>query len=110
MPATAAIASEEIFGPVAVVMTVDSDDEAIELANDTPFGLAAFVYTDDVTQVFDVTSRLEAGMIGVNRGLVSEPGAPFGGMKASGLGREGGHVGIEEYLETKYIALGRVPR
>lgn len=110
VPATAAIASEEIFGPVAVIMTVDSDDEAIELANDTPFGLAAFVYTDDVTQVFDVTSRLEAGMIGVNRGLVSEPGAPFGGMKASGLGREGGHVGIEEYLETKYVALGRVAR
>lgn len=110
VPTMALIATEEIFGPVAVVITVDSDDEAIRIANDTPYGLAAFVYTNDVSRAFDAASRIEAGMVGVNRGLVSEPAAPFGGMKASGLGREGGHTGIEEYLETKYIALGRIPR
>lgn len=110
VPATANIASEEIFGPVAVVSVVDSVEEAIAAANDTPFGLAAFLYTDDVSRAFDAASRIEAGMIGINRGLVSEVGAPFGGMKASGLGREGGTLGIEEYLETKYIALGRVAR
>lgn len=110
VPETAAIATEEIFGPVAVVLTVDSDEEAIRLANDTPFGLAAFVYTDDVTRAFDAASRIEAGMVGVNRGLVSEPAAPFGGVKASGLGREGGRSGVDEYLETKYVALGRLPR
>ena len=107
VPVKSAITSEEIFGPVAVVTVVDSDDAAIELANDTPFGLAAYVYTDDLSRAFDATSRIEAGMIGVNRGLVSEAGAPFGGMKASGLGREGGHIGIDEYLETKYVALNR---
>ncbi|WP_025157786.1 NAD-dependent succinate-semialdehyde dehydrogenase [Leifsonia aquatica] len=110
VPPTAEIATEEIFGPVAVIVTVDSDDEAVRVANDTPFGLAAFVYTDDVTRAFDVASRIEAGMVGINRGLVSEAAAPFGGVKASGLGREGGRVGIDEYLETKYIALGRIPR
>lgn len=110
VPASASIATEEIFGPVAVVHTVDTDEEAIALANDTPFGLAAFIYANDLTRAFDAASRIEAGMVGVNRGLVSEPAAPFGGMKASGLGREGGHLGIEEYLETKYIALGKLPR
>jgi len=107
VPSKAAITTEEIFGPVAVVAVVDSDDAAIEMANETPYGLAAYVYTDDLSRAFDATSRIEAGMIGVNRGLVSEAGAPFGGVKASGLGREGGHIGIEEYLETKYIALNR---
>ena len=96
VPGSAAITREEIFGPVATVTVVSSDDEAIDLANDTPFGLAAFVYTQDLARALDATSRIEAGMIGVNRGLVSEAGAPFGGMKASGLGREGGHVGINE--------------
>src|SRR6218665_84691 len=107
VPESSAIATEEIFGPVAVVITADSDDEAIRIANDTPFGLVAFVYATDVTRAFDAAKQIEAGMVGVNRGLVSEPGAPFGGMKASGLGREGGHIGIDEYLETKYIAPGR---
>ncbi|SFN62008.1 NAD-dependent succinate-semialdehyde dehydrogenase [Mycetocola miduiensis] len=110
VPPHADIANEEIFGPVAVVSVVDSDDEAIAAANDTPYGLAAFLYSDDVTRAFNATSRIEAGMIGVNRGLVSEVGAPFGGVKASGLGREGGKLGIEEYLETKYIALARLER
>lgn len=109
VPADAEISTEEIFGPVAVVTVVDSEEEAIQLANDTPFGLAAFLYTNDVTRAFEVSSRIEAGMIGINRGLVSEPAAPFGGVKASGLGREGGDVGIDEYLEVKYLALGRIP-
>lgn len=107
VPVSAEIVHEEIFGPVATVTVVRSDDEAIDLANDTPFGLAAFVYTQDLARALDATSRIQAGMIGVNRGLVSEAGAPFGGMKASGLGREGGHVGIDEYLEIKYIAIDR---
>lgn len=105
VPATARITREEIFGPVATVTVARDDEEAIALANDTPFGLAAFLYTKDVKRTFRVAERLEAGMIGINRGLVSEAGAPFGGIKASGLGREGGQLGIEEYLETKYFAL-----
>lgn len=110
VPASAAILREEIFGPVATVTIATSDDDAIDMANDTPFGLAAFVYTQDLARALDATSRIDAGMIGVNRGLVSEAGAPFGGVKASGLGREGGHVGIDEYLETKYLAIDkRVP-
>jgi succinate-semialdehyde dehydrogenase/glutarate-semialdehyde dehydrogenase len=107
VPPSAAIMQEEIFGPVATITIAASDDEAIDIANDTPFGLAAFVYTQDLARAFDATSRIEAGMIGVNRGLVSDVGAPFGGVKASGLGREGGHVGIDEYMETKYVALDR---
>ncbi len=109
VPATARLNHEEIFGPVAPVTVARNDEEAVALANDTPFGLAAFLYTRDVTRAIDVSERLEAGMIGINRGLVSEAGAPFGGIKASGLGREGGHVGIEEYLETKYLALSLTP-
>ncbi|WP_248761112.1 NAD-dependent succinate-semialdehyde dehydrogenase [Pseudarthrobacter sp. SSS035] len=105
VPSDARINHEEIFGPVAPITVVESDEEAIRLANDTPYGLAAFVYTGDGARAFTVAERLEAGMIGINRGLVSEAGAPFGGIKASGLGREGGHLGIEEYLETKYFAL-----
>lgn len=104
VPSGSEILTEEIFGPVATISVVSSDDEAIQQANATPYGLAAFVYTRDLTRALSATARIEAGMIGVNRGLVSEAGAPFGGLKASGLGREGGHVGIDEYLETKYIA------
>ena len=105
VPVSATIMHEEIFGPVATVMVTASDDDAIALANGTPFGLVAFVYTQNMARALDATSRLDAGMIGVNRGLVSEAGAPFGGIKASGLGREGGHTGIDEYLDTKYLAL-----
>jgi succinate-semialdehyde dehydrogenase/glutarate-semialdehyde dehydrogenase len=109
VPAEARVNHEEIFGPVAPITVVQDDDEAIKQANDTPFGLAAFVYTRDISRAFNVAERLEAGMIGINRGLVSEAAAPFGGIKASGLGREGGHLGIEEYLETKFFSLDLRP-
>ncbi len=101
----AAILSEEIFGPVAPVTTFGTDDEAIELANATRYGLSGYLYTRDLTRAVTVGERLEVGMAGINRGLVSEPAAPFGGVKASGVGREGGPTGIEEYLETGYLAL-----
>jgi succinate-semialdehyde dehydrogenase/glutarate-semialdehyde dehydrogenase len=109
VPADARVNHEEIFGPVAPITVVQDDEEAIAQANDTPFGLAAFVYTRDISKALNVAERLEAGMIGINRGLVSDAGAPFGGIKASGLGREGGHLGIEEYLETKFFSLDLKP-
>ncbi|MFF2963782.1 NAD-dependent succinate-semialdehyde dehydrogenase [Streptomyces sp. NPDC057963] len=109
VPADARILHEEIFGPVAPITVVDSNDQAIALANDTPYGLAAFLFTRDVTRAFALAERLEAGMVGINRGLVSEVAAPFGGIKASGIGREGGSSGIEEYLETKYYSLDMSP-
>jgi succinate-semialdehyde dehydrogenase/glutarate-semialdehyde dehydrogenase len=95
---------EEIFGPVAPVVTFDGIDEAVALANQTEYGLVAYVYTRDLAKGLRVAERIEAGMIGLNRGLVSDPAAPFGGVKQSGLGREGGHDGMLEFLETKYIA------
>lgn len=95
---------EEIFGPVAPIVLFDSDDEAIKLANDTEFGLAAYVYTRDLARGLRASEQLESGMIGLNRGLVSDPAAPFGGVKQSGIGREGGHHGLLEFLEAKYIA------
>ncbi|WP_036555140.1 NAD-dependent succinate-semialdehyde dehydrogenase [Nocardioides insulae] len=96
---------EEIFGPVAAISTFADEAEAIRRANATEYGLVAYVYTRDVTRVLRVSEALEYGMVGVNTGLVSNPAAPFGGVKASGLGREGGFEGIEEYLETTYVAL-----
>jgi succinate-semialdehyde dehydrogenase/glutarate-semialdehyde dehydrogenase len=103
--AEARIAHEEIFGPVAPIYVFDTEAEAIERANDTEYGLAAYIYTRDISRGMRVASRLESGMIGLNRGLVSDPAAPFGGVKQSGLGREGGqHHGIAEYMEAKYIA------
>jgi succinate-semialdehyde dehydrogenase/glutarate-semialdehyde dehydrogenase len=96
---------EEIFGPVAPITTFETEDEAVTAANDTEFGLAAYVFTQDLDRAIRVSERLEVGMVGLNQGIVSNPAAPFGGMKASGLGREGGHVGIDEFLETKYVAL-----
>ena len=96
---------EEIFGPVAPVVTFESEDEAINAANDTEFGLVAYVFTRDLDRAFRVCERLETGMIGLNQGVVSNPAAPFGGVKQSGLGREGGRVGIDEFLETKYVAI-----
>jgi succinate-semialdehyde dehydrogenase / glutarate-semialdehyde dehydrogenase len=101
----ARLLKEEIFGPVAPVIGFDDDDAAIAAANDTEYGLVAYVYTSDVKRAFRVCERLETGMVGLNQGLVSNPAAPFGGVKASGFGREGGREGIEEYLETKYIAM-----
>jgi succinate-semialdehyde dehydrogenase/glutarate-semialdehyde dehydrogenase len=97
--------TEEIFGPVAPLYRFDTEDEAVERANDTEYGLAAYVYTKDLARGLRVSSGIEAGMIALNRGLVSDPAAPFGGVKQSGLGREGGqHHGIAEFMEAKYIA------
>ncbi|MBB3955585.1 NAD-dependent succinate-semialdehyde dehydrogenase [Novosphingobium sediminicola] len=108
VPRNALIFAEETFGPVAPVFRFDTEEEAIALANDTPFGLAAYVCARDAGRIFRVVEGLEFGMVGVNEGLISTEVAPFGGVKASGLGREGAHVGIEEYLETKYVALGGI--
>ncbi len=96
---------EEIFGPVAPVVTFASEDEGLALANATEFGLVAYAYTRDVGRAFRVAEGVEAGMVGINRGMVSDASAPFGGVKSSGLGREGGEAGIEEYLESVYVAL-----
>ncbi|HZE41665.1 MAG TPA: NAD-dependent succinate-semialdehyde dehydrogenase [Stackebrandtia sp.] len=105
VPVDARMAGEEIFGPVAPISVFDTEDEAIALANDTEYGLVSYLYTSDVKRALRVAERLDAGMIGLNQGIVSNPAAPFGGVKQSGLGREGGGVGIEEFLETKYIAV-----
>jgi succinate-semialdehyde dehydrogenase/glutarate-semialdehyde dehydrogenase len=105
VPAGSEILREEIFGPVAPIVTFDDEDEAVRLANATEFGLVAYVYTGDLGRGLRVGERLEAGMIGLNRGLVSDPAAPFGGVKQSGIGREGGHEGVLDYLESKYIAV-----
>ncbi|WP_286218830.1 NAD-dependent succinate-semialdehyde dehydrogenase [Paraoerskovia sediminicola] len=101
----ARILREEVFGPVAPIATFDDEDEAIRAANDTEYGLAAYVFTRDLDRALRVAERLEVGMVGLNAGVVSNPAAPFGGVKASGFGREGGAEGIEEYLETKYVAI-----
>ena len=101
-----AIAQEEIFGPVATLFRFKSDDEAIRLANDTRYGLAAYFYARDVGRVMRVAEMLEYGIIGINEGIISTEVAPFGGMKESGIGREGSKYGIEDYLEIKYLALG----
>ncbi|MCC5949337.1 MAG: NAD-dependent succinate-semialdehyde dehydrogenase [Nitriliruptoraceae bacterium] len=101
----AAILHEEIFGPVAPIVAFETEDEALAAANDTPFGLAAYVYAGDLERAMRVASGIDAGMVGINRGLLSDPAAPFGGVKHSGLGREGGHDGLLEFLETKYVAL-----
>jgi succinate-semialdehyde dehydrogenase/glutarate-semialdehyde dehydrogenase len=103
--ADADVNREEIFGPVAPVRTFRTDDEAIRMANDTEYGLVSFVFTRDLARAIQVSEALECGMVGVNQGIVSNPAAPFGGIKASGIGREGGAEGIEEYLETKYVGL-----
>ncbi|MGE6490195.1 NAD-dependent succinate-semialdehyde dehydrogenase [Exiguobacterium sp. NPDC077395] len=98
--------NEETFGPLAPIATFDSLDEVIERANNTPFGLAAYLFTQDINEAVYLAESLEYGIVGVNDGLPSTPQAPFGGWKESGLGREGGHHGIEEFLEVKYISLG----
>jgi succinate-semialdehyde dehydrogenase / glutarate-semialdehyde dehydrogenase len=101
----ARVLTEEIFGPVAPVVPFDSEDDAIAAANDTEYGLVAYVFTRDLKRALRVCERLETGMIGLNQGMVSNAGAPFGGVKQSGIGREGGTEGIDEYLETKYVAV-----
>jgi succinate-semialdehyde dehydrogenase/glutarate-semialdehyde dehydrogenase len=104
VPSDARVLREEIFGPVAPIATFMSDDEALRAANDTDFGLVSYAYTRDLDRAFRVIEGLETGMVGLNRGLVSNPAGPFGGVKHSGFGREGGHEGINEYLEVKYVA------
>ena len=104
VPASAQILKEEIFGPVAVLVPFDTTDEAVTLANATDYGLVAYVYTQDLKRGLSVADRLESGMVAINRGLVSDPAAPFGGVKQSGIGREGAHEGLMAFLETKYIA------
>ena len=105
IPDDASLLKEEIFGPVAPVKSFDSEEEAVAAANDTEYGLVAYLYTRDVKRAFRVCEALEYGMVGLNQGMVSNPAAPFGGIKASGFGREGGYEGIQEYLETKYVAV-----
>lgn len=100
--------SEEIFGPVAPIYRFSTDEEAVAMANDTPYGLAAYFYATDMGRIWRVIEALDYGMVGVNTGLVSTEVAPFGGFKESGIGREGSHDGLEEYLETKYIALSGI--
>lgn len=97
---------EEIFGPVAPVFRFETEEEAVRLANDTEFGLACYFYTGDLGRAFRVMEGLKYGMVGVNEGLITTPEAPFGGVKESGLGREGGHQGIEDYVDTKYVCIG----
>ncbi|MDN5857321.1 MAG: NAD-dependent succinate-semialdehyde dehydrogenase [Pseudonocardia sp.] len=106
VPMDARMASEEIFGPVAPISVFDEDDAAVASANDTEYGLVSYVFTENLNRALRVSERLETGMVGLNTGLVSNPAAPFGGVKQSGLGREGGSVGIDEFLETKYVAIG----
>jgi succinate-semialdehyde dehydrogenase/glutarate-semialdehyde dehydrogenase len=101
----ARVLSEEIFGPVAPVTSFESEEDAIKAANNTEFGLVAYVFTSNFKRAIRVIEGLETGMVGLNQGMVSNAAAPFGGQKASGIGREGGFEGIEEYLETKYVAI-----
>jgi succinate-semialdehyde dehydrogenase / glutarate-semialdehyde dehydrogenase len=105
VPASAYIVREEIFGPVAAIQTFTDEAEAIRAANNSEFGLVSYLFTRDLDRAIRLTEQLETGMVGLNRGYVSDPSAPFGGMKQSGMGREGGDAGIDEYLELKYVAL-----
>ena len=105
VPNDAKMLNEEIFGPVASLQTFTSEDEVIKRANDTIYGLVAYLYTKDIGRGLRVSEKLDFGMIGLNRGLVSDPAAPFGGMKQSGIGREGAHEGLKEFLETQYISV-----
>jgi succinate-semialdehyde dehydrogenase/glutarate-semialdehyde dehydrogenase len=102
------VCQEETFGPLAGIVKFTSDDEAIRIANNTPFGLAAYFFTRDNARVWRVAEALEAGVVGVNTGLISYEGAPFGGVKESGVGREGSKHGIEEFLEIKYICIDQI--
>lgn len=105
VPDSAKMLSEEIFGPVASIQTFRTEDEAVKRANDTEYGLVAYLYTRDLSRGLRVSEKLDFGMIGLNRGLVSDPAAPFGGMKQSGIGREGAHEGLMEFLETQYVSV-----
>jgi succinate-semialdehyde dehydrogenase/glutarate-semialdehyde dehydrogenase len=100
------MASEETFGPLAPVFKFKTEGEAIQLANDTEFGLASYFYTTDINRIWRVSEALEYGMVGINEGVISNEVAPFGGVKESGLGREGSHYGIDDFMELKYICMG----
>ena len=100
------IASEEIFGPIAALYRFKTEEEVLTIANDTPYGLAAYFYSGDINRVWRVSEALEYGMIGINAGTISSEVAPFGGVKESGIGREGSRYGIEEFLEIKYMCFG----
>ncbi|MDP2548361.1 MULTISPECIES: NAD-dependent succinate-semialdehyde dehydrogenase [unclassified Oceanobacter] len=110
MTSTMAVAQEETFGPLAAVFAFDDEDEAVALANDTDSGLAAYLYTRDMARCWRVGEALEYGMVGINEGLISTAVAPFGGIKTSGLGREGSHFGMDDYLEIKYMMMGGLGR
>ena len=105
VPDGAECSRQEIFGPVVTVETFTDEDEAIRAANDTEYGLVSFLYTQDLRRAIELSERLDAGMVGLNQGMVSNAAAPFGGVKQSGFGREGGKEGIDEYLEIKYVAM-----
>jgi succinate-semialdehyde dehydrogenase/glutarate-semialdehyde dehydrogenase len=105
VPDDAAIVTEEIFGPVLAIAIFASEDEAVARANATQYGLAAYVYTNDLARSQRMIERIESGMMGLNVGVISDAAAPFGGVKQSGLGREGGAEGIHEFLETKYTLI-----
>jgi succinate-semialdehyde dehydrogenase/glutarate-semialdehyde dehydrogenase len=105
-----ALACEETFGPVAPLFRFETEEEAIALANDTPFGLAAYFYTDNLRRAWRVGEALEFGMVGLNTGAISTAVAPFGGVKQSGLGREGSHHGMDDYVEIKYLCLGDIQK
>jgi succinate-semialdehyde dehydrogenase/glutarate-semialdehyde dehydrogenase len=105
VPSDAGILDKEIFGPVAPMVRFSSEDEVIALANNTEYGLVSYLYSGDLRRSLRVAEALEAGMVGINRGIVSDPAAPFGGVKQSGIGREGGHEGLLEFSEMKYIAV-----
>ncbi|OBB40391.1 NAD-dependent succinate-semialdehyde dehydrogenase [Mycobacterium sp. 852002-51961_SCH5331710] len=105
VPRDARMSGEEIFGPVAPLTPFETEDEVVAAANDTEYGLVAYVFTNDLRRALRVAEALETGMVGLNQGVVSNPAAPFGGVKQSGLGREGGSVGIDEFLETKYVGI-----
>ena len=102
------VSHEETFGPVAPLIRFKTEDEAIRLANASEFGLAGYFYSRDIGRIWRVAERMEVGMVGVNAGIISTEVAPFGGVKSSGLGREGSKYGIEEYLEVKYVLMGGV--
>jgi succinate-semialdehyde dehydrogenase/glutarate-semialdehyde dehydrogenase len=102
------VAREETFGPLAPLFSFSSDEEVIRMANDTEFGLAAYFYSRDIGRVWRVAEALEYGMVGINTGIVSNEAAPFGGVKQSGLGREGSHYGLDDYLVVKYLCMGGI--
>jgi succinate-semialdehyde dehydrogenase/glutarate-semialdehyde dehydrogenase len=105
VPESARMRHEEIFGPVAPLFGFDTEEEVVRAANDTEYGLVGYVFTNDLRRALRVAEALEVGMVGLNQGVVSNPAAPFGGVKSSGLGREGGPTGIDEFLETKYVGI-----